>query len=198
MVCRKRSQLSLANDPSSSGWQRLSGGSWTFSGKLFADERGKSCETCDLSNAPFAALKHFPLAQENLINNKEAGCARGLHYQNGAFAQPKLVTLLQGSAQLFWLPLGQTSMIAEVHSIVLSSPGQSLYTPSDCAHGLLALENDTLFLLKMASPIAIAERREIRLVSDRLSVTFARPIRLDLQSARDRDAPHWSPRSSGD
>lgn len=137
------------------------------------------------------------LAQENLINSERAGCVRGLHYQHGTFAQAKLVTLLQGSAQLFWLPLEQTSVIADVHSAVLSSPGQSIYTPSDCAHGVLALEDDTLFLLKMASPIVIAERREINLLSDRLSVSFARPICLDLLSERDRNAPHWSPRTQG-
>jgi dTDP-4-dehydrorhamnose 3,5-epimerase len=193
MVCRERPTLSLPGAASGLGWRRLAAGGWLFDGKRFEDERGLSYETCDLTSPPSEDVEKFTLAQENLVNSEKAGCLRGLHYQTGTFAQAKLVTVVRGSAQLFWLPLKQGKLIADVHSAILSSANQSLFTPSDCAHGILTLEDNTLFLMKMSSPTVVAARREINLLSDQLSVSFARTIRLELRSERDRYAQHWSP-----
>lgn len=176
------------------GWRSLAGGSWLLDGKTFADDRGTSRETFDLDDAPVASLGAFAPTQENLVTTFEAGCARGLHFQIGGFAQAKLVTVLRGSAQFLWLQLDQRAAVAEVHSVILGSTAQSLFTPGNCAHGFLALEDNTQVLLKMSHPVTLAQRGEIRLLSDDLSISFARPIREELLSTRDRAAPHWSPR----
>ncbi len=181
-----------APDAGVPGWRPLPAGGWLFEGKRFADGRGASAETFDMLDAPPGAPTDFTLAQENLVTTFAAGCARGLHYQHGAFAQAKLVTVLAGRAQFLWLALDQDSAIARVHSIVLSSASRSLFTPATCAHGFLALEDDTRFLLKLSRPVDVARRGAIRLVSDRLAVSFEGPLREDLLSERDRHAPHWS------
>jgi dTDP-4-dehydrorhamnose 3,5-epimerase len=190
MVRRERRPLIARVSDGGLGWRELAGGSWLFEGQRFADERGFSNETYDLTASP--ALIDFSVAQENLITTFEAGCARGLHYQAGQFAQAKIVTVVAGSAQFLWLALDQAHSIATVHSIVLDSPAQSLYTPDACAHGFLALEDDTVFLLRTSRSVSLSHRREIRLLSDRLVVPFERPIREDLLSHRDRNAKHWS------
>jgi dTDP-4-dehydrorhamnose 3,5-epimerase len=171
-------------------WRPLAAGSWLFEGDSFADERGTSQEVIDLADAP-PGVRDAGMAQENLVTTYEAGCARGLHYQRGAAAQAKLVTVIAGSAQFLWLALDQSTAVAQVHSIVLSSASQSLFTPAGCAHGFIALDDETRFLLKMSHPVNLAQRGEIRLLSDRLAVVLARQVREDLLSVRDRHAPHW-------
>lgn len=175
------------------GWRPVDGGAWLFVGKCFADERGSSFETIDLSTSP-AELEPFAAVQENLVLTEHAGTARGLHYQVGSSAQAKVVTVVRGAAQLFWLPLDQEAARPCVHSIILQAAAPSLYTPGNCAHGVLALEPDTAFLLKMSVAVSLKDRAEISLLARDLSIDFAVPIRTDLLSVRDRNAPSWTNR----
>ena len=174
------------------GWRPLPGGAWLFAGQRFADERGESLETVDLS-WPELPIR-FAAVQENLVRTHEAGCARGLHYQVGEHAQAKLVTVLSGAAQFFWLPLGTNEVPAVVHSVVLPADATSLFTPADSAHGFQALEDDTTFVLRMSAPVSLPHRGEVGLLSSDLALSPARSIVERLLSERDRSAPVWSRR----
>lgn len=174
-------------------WQPLGGGSWLFHGTTYRDERGVSDEIFDLTSWP-NGLELFESVQENLVTSRYSGCARGLHYQIAPYSQAKLVTVVQGSAQFFWLPLHEKTPEIRVHSIILTAGASSLYTPENCAHGFLAIVDDTRFLLKMSSPVSSTHRGEIGFLSKSLSVSFAIPIREDLLSERDRNAPAWKMR----
>jgi len=175
-----------------SGWRSLAGGAWLYSGKQFCDTRGESLETFDFSDPdlPF----RFDALQENLVHTRLLGCARGLHYQVGSDAQAKLVTVLRGVAQFFWVPLHESTSPAIVNSVVLPTDGTSLLTTADCAHGFLALEDETTFLLRMSAPISIVDRREINILSPELALAPALPIAPQMLSDRDRCAPSWSER----
>lgn len=171
----------------------MPGGSWLFRGQDFADERGSSHEIFDAASWP-GNDGAFVAAQENLISTGSAGCARGLHYQVGPLAQAKLVTVLRGSAQFFWIPLADDSGAARAHSVVLAAGAVSLFTPGDCAHGFLALKDDTQFLLKMSAPTSPPHRGEVSFLSKDLAIDFEVELRRDLLSGRDSSAPNWTMR----
>ena len=164
-------------------------------GKRFCDERGTGDEICDFGQWP-ASLEPFVVVQENIITTHRAGCARGLHYQVEPHAQAKMVTVLRGSAQFFWVPLGQDLPTGQVHSIILTDTAASLYTPANCAHGRLALADETQFLLKMSMPVSLEHRGEVNFRAKSLAIDLALPLREDLISQRDHDAPEWEMRRS--
>jgi dTDP-4-dehydrorhamnose 3,5-epimerase len=184
--------LTLKNEHGSASWRPLPGGAWLFCGKSFADQRGTSHEAVDLSNSPFRSP--FTAVQENLVKTTFRGVARGLHYQVGPSAQAKLVSVVNGRAQFFWLPVQDINKHPTVRSIVLEAGATSLYTEPGCAHGFLALEAGTVFLLRMSRPVSLADRGEINLLAPDISIRFAVPLREDLLSKRDREAPSWSAR----
>lgn len=176
-----------------SEWQPLAGGAWLFHGQAFDDERGYSHEICDLTSRPDSFDGFVPL-QENLIATHAAGCARGLHFQVAPYAQAKLVTVVEGRAQFFWVSLRDDSAFPRVHSLTLSAATFSLFTPADSAHGFIALEDGTQFLLKMSAPVSLAHRGEINFLAKSLAIDFVHPLREDLLSLRDRAAPEWTMR----
>ena len=161
-----------------------------FAGKTFCDNRGSSFEIADFSIWP-SQLEPFVAVQENVVLSDHAGTARGLHYQRRPNAQAKLVTVIHGMAQFFWMSLEQRPQ-PQVHSLVLRAGATSLYTPRNTAHGFLAMEPRTTFQLKMDRPISLVHRGEISLLDEDLSIAFEVPVRRDLLSDRDRRAPNWS------
>lgn len=107
------------------------------------------------------------------------------------YAQSKLVTVLRGSAQFFWLSTLEKAPGAEVNSVILNASASSLYTPGICAHGMLCLADDTQFILRMSAPISIAHRREISMLSKAMTFDFAGQFCEGLLSPRDIGAPEW-------
>lgn len=170
--------------------ERLPGGAWAFRGRLFDDFRGASFETFDRAEMPV----EDEWMQENVIRTYEAGCARGLHYQLPPYGQAKLVTVIRGQAQFFWAPLDGNG---RTHALILGERSVSLYTPADCAHGFLALENDTIFQMKMSAPVKPDYRGAVDIRSADRWTPFAVPLREELLSERDRSAPQWAARRTG-
>ena len=183
----------LSPDNARSRWQPLAGGSWLFQGERFCDARGTSDEICGFEHWP-ASLEPFVVAQENVVTTHRAGCARGLHYQVEPYAQAKVVTVLRGSAQFFWVPLDNDLPSARVHSIILTDNAASLYTPATCAHGMLAVADETQFLLKMSMPVSLKHRGEVNFGAKSLFIDLTHPLREDLLSPRDRSASQWKVR----
>ena len=175
--------------PVAAGAVLLPGGSIFFSGKTFDDARGSSIEVFDSTCKSPANPAEFPLAQENIVSTRRAGTCRGLHYQVSPSAQAKLVTVSSGAAQFFWLPLDDGPEPAQVHSILLGPGPFSLFTPPDCAHGFLTLEDDTVFSLRLSERVSPDLRGEIAFEDPALKVEFAIPPDWSNLSGRDRTAP---------
>jgi len=171
-----------------SGGRSLSSGAWHLQGLSFHDARGESHEAFDRAGLDAVGVA-FDLVTENIIRSSAAGTARGLHYQLAPQAQAKLVCVLQGKAQFFWLGLDGGRRRGPVPSLVLAPGAGLLYTPGDCAHGVVTMAPDTVFSLKLGGAIAPAARREISFRSPLLDFDFAVAPRWDLLSQRDRQAP---------
>lgn len=166
-----------------SGPLALRGGAVIFAGKHFEDSRGVSDETYDASILNGQA---FSLVQENIVRTHQAGTLRGLHYQRPPFAQDKVVSVIKGRAQFFWAELGGNGDANVVDSVILEAGACALYTPGSCAHGFLALEDDTIFSLKMSAKVDFASRGEVSFWAEGVVCEFACPPRMDLLSERDR------------
>ena len=75
---------------------------------------------------------------------------RGLHFQNPPFAQGKLVRVIKGSVLDVAVDIRRDSPTYGRHfKQVLSEQNKTMmYIPEGFAHGLLTLENDTIFSYK--------------------------------------------------
>ena len=172
----------------------LPAGAVLFHGRAFEDERGCSWEILDATHLFPDNLSRMTVAQENLVQTQKAGTLRGLHYQVGPFAQAKLVSVINGTAQFFWVDLLADTTPAPVYSVILNPGPASLWTPEWCAHGFLALTEDTTFILKMSRPINLEQRGDLSFFAEDIKVDFACRPTLDLLSERDASAPSFSHR----
>ena len=82
---------------------------------------------------------------------------RGLHYQEGTYAQAKLCYALTGS--VFNVALNLAT--GEVHTATLT-PGYAMFIPKGYAHGYLTLEPNTLFQWCMDNDYAPEAARIVR------------------------------------
>ncbi len=83
----------------------------------------------------------------------QKGTLRGLHAQASAFAQGKLVRVLQGSVLDIAVDIRKNSKsYGQSFSIVLSGENhKQLWIPSGFLHGFLTLEDNTIFTYKVTN-----------------------------------------------
>lgn len=116
---------------------------------LFEDERGYFFES--FNKEKFQSLTGFSVdfVQDNQSKSLK-GVLRGLHYQEGDFAQAKLVRVLSGKVLDVCVDLRQSSKTFGKHfSIILDGINKKqLFIPRGFAHGFVVLENDTVFSYK--------------------------------------------------
>lgn len=172
----------------------LAAGAKLFRGREFVDERGCSWETLDTARLFQGNPSRMTVAQENLIYTRKVGTLRGLHYQAVPFAQAKLVSVVQGAAQFFWVDVVSHTIPAPVHSVVLEPGAESLWTPEHCAHGFLALSDETIFALKVSRSVNLRARGDLSFFANDIKVNFVRRPNLKLLSERDAAAPCFSDR----
>ncbi len=116
---------------------------------VFHDERGYFLESFNSK----AFKEHTNLDVTFVQDNRSVsskGALRGLHYQDGAHAQAKLVSVLRGSVLDVCVDLRPSSATFGQHySILLSEENKhQLFIPRGFAHGFLVLEDNTMFAYK--------------------------------------------------
>jgi len=99
---------------------------------VYVDDRG-TFFPLDISNPQWI--------QSNVSISKK-WTFRGLHHQEGKTAQTKLLTVIRGEILDFVVDL-RKSNFEEVFVFKMTS-GDQLYVPKGCAHGFLALQEDTV------------------------------------------------------
>lgn len=85
---------------------------------------------------------------ESYTSISKKGALRGLHFQKGSFAQAKLVTCLSGAFIDFAVDLRkEQKTFGKVFMMEISSnSAKSIYIPGDFAHGIYAIEDNTILL----------------------------------------------------
>lgn len=104
----------------------------------FEDSRGCLAVSYDQSI-------NFTVRQINQGYSRKAFTLRGLHFQEGEYAQAKLVSCLHGSIFNVAVDLRPGETFGYAYSTVLSFENRKqMYIPRGFAHGYLTLKDDTL------------------------------------------------------
>lgn len=94
---------------------------------------------------PYDQSINFNVRQINQGYSKIAFTLRGLHFQEGEYAQAKLVSCLHGAIFNVAVDLRKGETFGHAYSAVLSFENRKqMYIPRGFAHGYLTLEDDTL------------------------------------------------------
>lgn len=117
--------------------------------RVFADDRGVFFESFNEQQFQKQTGLTTRFIQDNQSVSKR-GVLRGMHFQQGKYAQAKLVRVIRGSVQDVVVDLRKdSSTFGQTFSIVLSSENnEQLFIPRGFAHGFLALEDQTIFAYK--------------------------------------------------
>lgn len=115
--------------------------------QIFGDERGWFMETYSKIKTPEIACD---FVQDNQSYSKEKGILRGIHFQNGEYAQAKLVRCIRGAVLDVAVDLRKgSSTYKEWVAIELSAENKKqFFIPRGFGHGFLTLTDDVEFAYK--------------------------------------------------
>lgn len=119
-------------------------GAWLISPHLFRDSRGLYKKVFCKDDFAKAEIPTEYSETSDIVSTK--GAVRGLHYQKKN-SQAKLIHLIRGSLYDAFVDLRKDSPTYLQHfEILLKNNDPSvIFIPSGCAHGFMALENNTIF-----------------------------------------------------
>lgn len=159
--------------------------------KVFLDTRGYFLETFNERAFRKASGIHTPFVQDN-ESLSHAGVLRGLHYQEGAHAQGKLVRVVQGAVLDVVVDIRPESASFGAHAKVrLDAVDKcSLWVPPGFAHGFVTLENDTVFVYKCTAYYHQGSERTILWNDPELDIDWG--ISEPLVSDKDRQGMAFS------
>lgn len=149
------------------------------------DERGWFLKT--FHEPSFQALGLETAWKESFVTRSAKGVLRGLHFQSPPHQHAKLVTCLSGRVLDVVLDLRAASpAFGRCDAVELCGDrGEAVYVAPGCAHGFLALEDDTLLQYQVSSPHAPDHDHGILWSS----IPFTWPVADPMLSDRDRAFP---------
>ena len=116
---------------------------------VFTDNRGYFQETYNQRIFQQLTGETTSFVQDNESMSSK-GVLRGLHYQQGEYAQAKLVRVIRGKVLDVAVDLRKESQTFGEHVAIELSETNNLqfFVPRGFAHGFVVLEDDTLFSYK--------------------------------------------------
>ena len=138
---------------------------------------------------PYDQSINFSVRQINQGFSKKAGTLRGLHFQDGEYAQAKLVSCLHGSIFNVAVDLRKGETFGHAYSAVLSFENRKqMYIPRGFAHGYLTLEDDTLMQWCVDNDFCGEAAKAVRYDSDFVWEGESWPEGAYIISEKDRNA----------
>lgn len=124
-------------------------GCFVIEPQIFNDERGQFFEAYHKEKFEKAIGQQIDFVQDNVSVSKK-GVLRGLHFQEGAHAQSKLVRVVKGSVLDVAVDLRKNSAtFGKYFKLELSAENQkALFIPKGMAHGFLTLSEQAVFAYK--------------------------------------------------
>lgn len=115
---------------------------------IFRDDRGYFCEIYN-TEAYRAAGITATFVQDNESLSMR-GVIRGLHWQEGLYAQAKLVRVIRGAVWDVAVDIRKDSPTfgQSVATLLTADNGHQFFIPRGFAHGFAVLEDNTLFAYK--------------------------------------------------
>jgi dTDP-4-dehydrorhamnose 3,5-epimerase len=163
-------------------------GAWLIEPEAMPDERGVFART--YCRREFAAQGiHFDVVQSSTSYNLKAGTLRGMHYQEGAAAEDKLVRCTRGAIYdvIVDLRAGSATRLRWYAAELTADNRRALYVPKGFAHGFKTLAEGSEVLYQMSQYYEAGAGRGVRWNDPLLGIRW--PAGEPILSARDRDYP---------
>lgn len=146
-------------------------GLWIIDPGVFLDSRGYFFET--FHSQRYQLPGGFPFVQDNEAKS-DKGVLRGLHFQQGEFAQGKLVRVVTGAVYDVAVDLRPDSTTFGMsYGVVLSGENKrQLWVPRGFAHGYLVLEDNTIFSYKCDNYYHKSAEQGIRYDDPELNISW--------------------------
>ena len=140
-------------------------------------------------SVPYDKSVDFTICQINQGYSKKAFTLRGLHFQEGEYAQSKLVSCLHGSIFNVAVDLRSGETFGHAYSEVLSFENRKqMLVPRGFAHGYLTLEDDTLMQWCVDNDFCGEAAKAVRYDSDFIWEDEPWPVGEYIVSDKDRNA----------
>ena len=155
---------------------------------VYSDARGCFMESWNQARyAELGAPERF--VQDN-VSVSSRGVLRGLHYQHPQ-SQGKLAYVLQGEVYDVAVDIRPDSPTFRRWAGVNLSAGNSrqLYIPAGYAHGFYVISESALFVYKCTDFYDARSEGGIRWDDPDLAIDWPAPVRDEVLSPKDRDAP---------
>lgn len=117
--------------------------------EVFEDNRGRFTELYNKTRLEEALGTRFDFVQDN-VSTSGLHVLRGLHFQKGAHAQAKYLSVLKGAIQDVVVDIRKESATYGMHLCfkLSATNNRSLFIPKGMAHGFLCLEEGTILAYK--------------------------------------------------
>ncbi|MBX7162622.1 MAG: dTDP-4-dehydrorhamnose 3,5-epimerase [Saprospiraceae bacterium] len=157
--------------------------------KVFQDERGYFVETFNQEKCP-DDLKNINFVQDN-ESCSNYGVIRGLHFQEGTYAQAKLVRVIKGRVLDVVLDLRiDSETYGQTFSIELSGENKTqMFIPRGFAHGYSVLQDDSIFAYKCDNYYRKETEKGINPMDSSLQIDWRIPTEHHIISEKDRAWP---------
>jgi len=158
--------------------------------KVFGDARGWFFETWTQRDYAVAGASAV-FVQDNQSYSKEKGTLRGIHFQNGASAQAKLVRCTRGAVWDVAVDLRRGSpTYRQWTGVELSAENyRQFFIPRGFGHAFLTLTDDVEFCYKADNYYDPAADRGVRWDDPAIGVDWPLPREALILSDKDRTAP---------
>ncbi|MGX6980160.1 dTDP-4-dehydrorhamnose 3,5-epimerase [Vagococcus elongatus] len=156
---------------------------------VFGDHRGFFTESYSEKDFKDGGI-HYDFIQDNHSLSAEAGVIRGLHFQNGASAQTKLIRVVSGVVLDVIVDIRKGSpTYAQWEGYILSEYNhRQLLVPKGYAHGFMTLTPNVNFLYKCDNYYDGAADAGIAFDDPDLGITW--PMSIDKAILSEKDQQH--------
>lgn len=163
-------------------------GVWVIEPQVFGDSRGYFFESW-IEREFETHVGPVCFVQDN-ESKSQRDVLRGLHYQQGAASQAKLVRVISGRVYDVVVDLRQSSRTFCRHfGIELSGENKrQLFVPRGFAHGFMVLSDEAIFSYKVDNYYAPQSEASIRWNDPDLGISWPKPAGSLLLSQKDLDA----------
>ena len=157
---------------------------------FFGDERGYFFESFNRKRFFAQTGIAIDFVQDNQSRSQK-GVLRGLHFQQGDFAQAKLVRVLKGSVLDVAVDLRKSSATFGKHCAVeLSEDSHTqLFVPRGFAHGFVVLSEEAVFFYKCDNYYEKTSEAGIRYNDIDLAIDWRLPESEMILSEKDKTLP---------
>jgi dTDP-4-dehydrorhamnose 3,5-epimerase len=158
--------------------------------KAFIDKRGYFFESFNQKTFNQIIGKETIFVQDNESFSTK-GVLRGLHYQEGAYAQAKLVRVIKGKVLDVAVDIRKNSITYGKHfSVILSEDNKKqLFIPRGFAHGFVVLSDTAIFSYKCDNYYHKPSERGIIYNDSNLNINWQLPEESLIISEKDLILP---------